>query len=470
MPTKKDRTVLLIEDHETTRVTLSGIVEGEGCRVTSVASAGAAREKLREEEFDLVITDLRLPDGDGMALLEEAKRLSPGTPVILVTGHGSEETAVQAMKKGAFNYLAKPIDLHRMRAEIESSMRWRQMQLERAELEQELVTRRRGDSEVIGVSPAIQAIKEKVRQIGPTHATVLLTGESGVGKEVVAGAIQAASDRAGKPFVKVNVAALPRDLLESELFGHERGAFTSAHRMRKGRFELADGGTMFLDEIAECPPEVQVKLLRVLQEQIFERVGGAETIRTDVRLICATNRDLKQAMAEKTFREDLYFRINVIQIAIPPLRERREDIDVLVPHFLRGHAIQENLPAPKTFSDDCLVLLKRYRWPGNVRELKNAVEHACLLSREDVIQPAALPEEVLAGAGAPVPASGARSAGEAAPADALMMTLDMPMDEVEKKFITAVYDKCGRNKTIASKQLGIGLKTLYRKLQKFGVE
>jgi DNA-binding NtrC family response regulator len=466
-PAKHNRIVLLVEDHETTRITLAGVVEREGCKVTAVASAGAAREKLRDEEFDLVITDLRLPDGDGMELLDEVRRLSAGSPVILITGHGSEETAVQAMKKGAFNYLSKPIDLNRLRAELEGALRWRQVQVENAELQQELVTRRRGDSELIGVSPAIQKIKDKIRQIGPTGATVLLTGESGAGKEVVAGALQAASDRAGKPFVKVNVAALPRELLESELFGHERGAFTSAVRMRKGRFELADGGTLFLDEIAECPPEVQVKLLRVLQEQEFERLGGTETIRTDVRMIFATNRDLKAEMAAGRFRQDLYFRINVIQIPVPPLRERREDVDVLAAHFLRDFNTRHN--RVKTMSPATLEVLRRYDWPGNVRELRNAIEHAYLLSPGLELQPDALPEDVLHRAGVALPVS-ATAAAAVQTGDALTLPLSLKMDDVERQFILAVYNKAKRNKTLASKMLGIGLKTLYRKLKEYGEE
>jgi DNA-binding NtrC family response regulator len=468
--TKNTRTVLLVEDHETTRITLSGVIEREGCKVTSVASAGAAREKLREEEFDLVITDLRLPDGDGMELLDETKRLSAGSPVILITGHGNEETAVQAMKKGAFNYLSKPIDLNRLRAELEGALRWRKVQLETAELQQELLTRRRGDSELVGVAPAIQRIKDKIRQIGPTHATVLLTGESGVGKEVVAGALQAASDRAGKPFVKVNVAALPRELLESELFGHERGAFTSALRMRKGRFELADGGTLFLDEIAECPPEVQVKLLRVLQEQEFERVGGSETIRTDVRMIFATNRDLKTEMAAGRFRQDLYFRINVIQIPVPPLRERREDIDVLAPHFLRDFNVKNN--RTKTLSPPVMDVLRKYDWPGNVRELRNAIEHAYLLSPETEITPDALPEDILQKTGVALPVAATSAAAPpvaSADGSSLTVPLSMKLDDVEQKYILAVYDKAKGNKTLAAKMLGIGLKTLYRKLLKYGL-
>jgi DNA-binding NtrC family response regulator len=472
---EKLRTVLLVEDHETTRITLAGVVEREGCKVTAVASAGAAREKLREEEFDLVITDLRLPDGDGMEILDESKRLSAGSPVIIITGYGSEETAVQAMKKGAFNYLSKPLDLHRLRAELEGAFRWRRVQVEHAELQQEILTRRRGDSELVGVSPAIQKIREKIKQIGPTSATVLISGESGVGKEVVAGALQAASDRAGKPFVKVNVAALPRELLESELFGHERGAFTSALRTRKGRFELSDGGTLFLDEIAECPPEVQVKLLRVLQEQEFERVGGSETIRTDVRMIFATNRDLKVEMAAGRFRQDLYFRINVIQIPVPPLREHREDIDVLAPHFLREFNVREG--RAKVFAPRVMQFLKQYDWPGNVRELRNAIEHAYLLSPSDDIAPDALPEDVLekvsrgvvpAAVKLDAAASSAQAAGPQEPG--IAMPLSLTLSDVERRFILAVYDKAKGNKTAAAKMLGIGLKTLYRKLKSYGMD
>ena len=483
MPPRNARTVLLVEDHENTRITLAGVIEREGCKVVSAASAAAGRDKLREEEFDLVITDVRLPDGDGMELLDETKRLSAGSPVIIITGHGSEEMAVQAMKKGAFNYLSKPLDLNRLRAEIEGALRWRKVQIENAELQQELLTRRRGDSELVGVSGAIQKIKDKIRQIGPTDANILITGESGVGKEVVAGALQAASERAGKPFVKVNVAALPRELLESELFGHERGAFTSAVRMRKGRFELADGGTLFLDEIAECPLEVQVKLLRVLQEQEFERVGGSETIRTDVRMIFATNRDLKTEMANGRFRQDLYFRINVIQIPVPPLRERREDIDVLAAHFLREFNAKQG--RVKTFSSRVTELLHTYDWPGNVRELRNAIEHACLLSPENDIQPPALPEDVLARAnpafdaghtaystpGNSYPRPALRDGKQGEPrldSHIMELPLDMKLQEVEKRFILAVYEKAKGNKTLAAKMLGIGLKTLYRKLVAYG--
>jgi two-component system response regulator HydG len=455
------RTVLLIEDHEATRVTLAGVLSRENWKVSAVASAGAAYERLRGEEFDLVLTDLRLPDGDGMDVLAETKRLSPDTPVILVTGHGSEEIAVKAIQAGAFNYLTKPVDLNRLRAELEGACRWRGMRVENAELQQELLTHRRSDGELIGVSPAIRRIKDLVEQVGPAQATILITGDSGVGKEVVACALQSVSKRSHKPFVKINVAALPRELLESELFGHEKGAFTGALRTKKGRFELADGGTMFLDEIAECPPSVQVKLLRVLQEQAFERVGGTDTIRTDVRLICATNRDLKAEMAAERFRQDLYFRINVVMIHIPPLRERMEDLDALLPHFLK--MFPDDNGRVRQFSKDALETMRRHSWPGNVRELRNAVEHSCLLTNSEEIPLDALPEDVRVGAGG-VPFL------ESGSGPTQRFSLDLTMAEVEKRFILAVYDDSDRNKTVAAKRLGIGLKTLYRKLLGYGVE
>jgi sigma-54 specific flagellar transcriptional regulator A len=270
------------------------------------------------------------------------------------------------------------------------------------------------------------------------------------------------------------VAALPRDLLESEMFGHERGAFTSAVKMRKGRFELADGGTLFLDEIAECPPEVQVKLLRVLQEQEFERVGGNETIRTDVRMIFATNRDLKAEMAAGRFRQDLYFRINVIQIAVPPLRDRRDDIPILSAHFLKDFNTQQN--RNKTMSPAAADVLQRYDWPGNVRELRNAIERAYLLSPGDTLVPDALPEDVLQRAGVALPTpsnyagSGSTSSASAIPGQSITVPLDVKLDEVERRYILAVYEKAKHNKTLAHKLLGIGLKTLYRKLWKYGIE
>jgi DNA-binding NtrC family response regulator len=324
----------------------------------------------------------------------------------------------------------------------------------------------------------MKPVFDLINQVADTDCVVLLRGESGTGKELVADAIHRRSARATRPFIKVNCAALTETLLESELFGHERGSFTGALEQHKGRFELADGGTLFLDEIAECPPEVQVKLLRVLQEQEFERVGGTDTIRTDVRMIFATNRDLKTEMAGGRFRQDLYFRINVIQIPVAPLREHPEDIEVLVPHFLRE--FNTKMERLKTISPEAMQVLRRYAWPGNVRELRNAVEHAYLLTPGDLLKAEALPEDILEKAGGPAalalarggvggaPGAAASQDGDAAEGGKLMVPLSLKLEDVEQRFILAVYAQAKGNKTLAARMLGIGLKTLYRKLVKYG--
>ncbi len=455
-------TVLLVEDHETTRLTLAEIMAREGYKVKGAATASEAMKAMREEEFDLVVTDLKLPDGDGLSVLDECKRLSPYTPVVLVTGHGSEEVAVQAMKHGAQDYLPKPLDLNRLKAVMEAAFRVRALHLENLSLQQEL-SKRKAEADLIGNSPAIEKVRQIIRQVAPTNATVLLTGETGVGKEVAAGSIVAQSERSLKPFRKINIAAMPRELVEAELFGYERGAFTGAFKMKKGHFEMADGGTLFLDEIGEMPVEIQVKLLRVLQEQAFERVGGTQTIHTDVRLICSTNRDLEKACREGHFREDLYYRINVIHIHIPPLRERREDIPALAKHFLwqfRGLGGQAKELTPRA-----MEVLTAYDWPGNVRQLRNVIERACLLCPKPEIDVAFIDEKVVRVAGRAF-AQGAAREGVAAGAN--IIPLGRTLEEVEKDYILATLRELGGNKTKAAKQLGIGLKTLYRKLEKYG--
>ena len=299
------RNILIVDDHAATRETIREIVEIDDVVGHMAKNVAEAFEKLDQTEYDLVITDLRLPDRSGLNVLERSIELYPDAPVVVITGFGSEATAVDAMKKGAHDYLTKPLDLPRMRAIIANALRVRDLRSDKTDLERRLAEKRDA-SDVVSVSPAMERIKKIIKQIAPTDATVLLTGESGVGKEVIANAIQAASGRAGRPFIKVNAAALPKDLLESELFGHERGAFTGAYKRKKGRFELADGGTLFLDEIGEMPVETQVKLLRVLQEGQSERVGGPDTIRTAARLVCATNRDLATAIPDGRFRSDPY--------------------------------------------------------------------------------------------------------------------------------------------------------------------
>ncbi|MGH7143882.1 MAG: sigma-54-dependent transcriptional regulator [Planctomycetota bacterium] len=495
-------TVLVVDDHEGTRATLKEVLERQSLNCVEAATRHQAFEALRNEDFDLVITDLRLPDGDGFEVLLETKRLSPTTPVAVVTGYGSEQIAVDAIKKGAHDYLTKPIDLNRLKAVITSGLARRRLELENLDLQRRL-GEKSGLAAIIGTSSAMNRIREMIKQVGPTNATILLTGENGVGKEVVASALQALSDRARNAYIKVNMAGMPPTLIESELFGHERGAFTGAHRLRKGRFELADGGTLFLDEIGELPVEIQVKLLRVLQSREFERVGGSTTIKADVRLICATNRNLEEAIKEGQFRSDLYYRINVIRIHIPPLRERREDVPQLIQHFLIQFPTREG--AVRQVTDRAMNALKAYDWPGNVRELRNFVERICLFTPGTLIDWEHLPEEVksqavaptgsgttaaqmasvgagaaggsgmsgLNGAGGVGAAAGAGTAG-APGAEAvngqLVLPLSLDMNEVEKRYILAILTDCDWNKTHAAKRLKIGLKTLYRKISAYGLE
>jgi two-component system response regulator HydG len=392
--------------------------------------------------------------------MDRVKRDRPGVPVILITAHGSEDVAVNAMKRGATDYLPKPLDLNRLRAVLEGAGRIRDLYLENIGLHRELDART-ALGEIIGDSPQIRTIKEQIRQVAPTNATILVQGENGTGKELVANAIYAASDRAGKPFVKVAVGALPRDLLESELFGHEKGSFTGAHKQRKGRFELAHGGTLFLDEIGSMPIETQIRLLRVLQEREFERVGGTETIQSDIRLVSATNEDLEQAMSDGRFRQDLFYRINVIHINLPPLRERLDDIPLLVESFVKKFPARDG--SVKEVSPDVMSAMQGYDWPGNVRELRNLIERLCVTAAGARIEASSLPEKIRGAA--PVPA-----VNTAAAPVSLDSLAGVPLDELERQAIEATLRVEGGNKTRTAKILGIGLKTLYRKIEGYGIK
>lgn len=436
--------ILLIDDHEATRETISEVLEDAGHAVTIAENRARACAALADRAFDLVLSDLMLPDGSGMEILEESKRLHPTTPVVMITGHGSIENAVEATRLGAYEYLTKPVDLNKLRVIVNNALHL--VTLERR------VEHAGALDAIVGTSPAITQVKELIRQIAHTDVTVLIQGESGTGKELVANALQALSVRRDRPFVKVNVAALSRDLVESELFGHERGAFSGAIRQRKGRFELADHGTLFLDEIGEMPKGVQVKLLRILQEQELERVGGTETLPIDIRLLSATNRDLKAMVEAGDFREDLFFRLNVVKIEVPPLRERPEDIAFLAEHFLRKFSARYNME--KTFDPDTLHRLQEYPWPGNVRELENVVESAIVRTPGAVIPPSMLGEDI---AGMQ---QGARAGSIALPGQSI--------EDVERQYILAELARFDGNKTRAAKSLGIGLKTLYRKLESYG--
>jgi len=448
--------VLVVEDHEPLRKLLVRVLE-RGEHVVLEASDGQeALERLAENEVDVVVSDIRMPRMDGMELLRQVRRRDQTTQVILITAYGDVPQAVEAMKQGAYDFLEKEaegrVNIAQLRARVEAAIDKRRILLENLNLKSQL-SRRFSFPNIIGKSPKILEVLDVVKQVAPTKATVLITGESGTGKELIANALHYNSPRAKGPFIKVNCAALPETLLESELFGHEKGAFTGAYQTRIGRFEAANGGTLFLDEIGNMSPAVQVKLLRVLQEREFERVGGTKTIKVDVRLITATNTDLEAAVREGRFREDLYWRVKVVHIHLPPLRERREDIPLLVLHFIKKYAAENSRPVT-SISDEALQALLNYDFPGNVRELENIVESAVVLCRGDTITKDLLPASV-------------RNATKKT--ESLTIPLGLPFEEIERRVIEATLAYTKGNKTKAARVLRIGKRTLFRKLKKYGL-
>jgi DNA-binding NtrC family response regulator len=387
------RRILIVEDNEVTQRQLQQLLERDDHVKVDTARDGAeALEALNKQNYSVVITDLKMPRLHGMQLIEEVQKRRLPVTVIVSTGHGSIDEAVQAMRMGAYDFITKPIDLQHLRLVVQRALRERMLQDEVVYLREQLQNRYAFHN-IISKNPKMHAIFELINNVAQTTTTVLIEGETGTGKEMVARAIHQASHVRHGPMVAVNCAALPENLLESELFGHEKGAFTSAVSQRKGRFELADGGTMFLDEVGDVPTAMQAKLLRVLQERRFERVGGTESIEVDVRVITATNRPLQKLVKDGNFREDLYYRLNVVKIDLPPLRERREDIPLLAAHFVQKYA--RPTEPPKQISPQVMDILLNYRWPGNIRELENAIERACVTSMDGVIRPENLPPEVL---------------------------------------------------------------------------
>jgi DNA-binding NtrC family response regulator len=446
------------------------VLEGEGHTVLKAASGEEGLAKMHAAAVDAVLCDLKLPNLDGLATMELAHEKHGAVPWIVITGHGNEETAVAAIKQGAFNYLTKPVDLARLKATVESAVRMSSANRENKALRRELGYEEALER-IVGSSVAIRHVKALIKQVAASDANVLIEGESGTGKELVADAIHTLSNRSGRPYVKINTAAIPRDLLESELFGHERGAFTGAVQQKKGRFEVADTGTLFLDEIGEMPLDSQVKLLRVLQDGTFHRVGGNQPLQTDVRLITATNRNLKNEVLANRFRMDLYFRLNVVNIVVPPLRERREDIPLLAKSFIDRLNRKHN--QHKELSDGLVQALRRQDWPGNVRELENAIEKLYVLSSGRVVEgdgTALESAEVVAGAPAAAATPSEFAARPPTADEAIRVLVGLPVDEVEKRLILATLAHCGGNKSKAARQLQIGLKTLYRKLESYGVK
>jgi DNA-binding NtrC family response regulator len=446
--------ILVVDDEAAQRELVGGFLKKQGHEVLLAADAAAALAEVRTSQVDLILSDSRMPGMSGPELLREVKRLNPEIPFLLATAYGTVETAVQAMKDGAADYLLKPLDLEELTVRIDRAADAVRLRRSVRELQTQLVERHRLEG-IIGESGRMQEVLALIARVAPSDATVLIRGESGTGKELIARAIHFNSPRAENSLVSLNCAAIPEQLLESELFGHERGAFTGAAAQRKGRFELADGGSIFLDEIGDLSPALQVKLLRVIQERQFERLGGSRTIAVDVRVLAATHRNLEQALRDGTFREDLYYRLNVVAVQIPPLRERREDIPPLLEHFLRTFAEKNRRSVPGLTAAARDALLK-YDYPGNVRELENIVERAVLLCRGNVIDLDDLPATVRPGQPDP----------DAVPAGPLPEVLEA----IERQAIRAALERHGGIQTRAADELGISERVLRYKMKKYGLE
>lgn len=446
--------VLIVDDEKNIRSGLALAFEDEGYDTLEAENGEVAWNIINKKSVDLVITDLRMPVMSGYELLKRAASTFPTLPIIVLTGHGSIEDAVKAMQDGAIDFFTKPVDLDHIMLTAKKALNNSKIIEQNIKLTQEITTLKQKaklSKTIIGKSEKLTKMMSTIEQVAPTKATVLITGESGVGKELVADALHSLSDRKDGPFIKVHCASLSENLLESELFGHEKGSFTGAVSQKKGRFELANGGTIFLDEIGEIDANTQVKILRVLQEREFERVGGTQTIHTDVRVVAATNRNLEEEVKKGNFREDLYYRLNVVHIEVPPLRERKEDIPLLLNSFLNEFN-SENSKNIEGFTPQARKLLCSYSWPGNIRQLRNSIESAVVLSRGKLIDVEDLPEQVV------------NHENESE----LSIKVGLSLDEAEKLFIMSTLDYCGGNKTKASEMLKIGRKTLHRKLEEYG--
>jgi len=466
LPERKQ--ILVVDDEPNLRRVLSAQLERDGYDVHTAEDGVQALVVLGEHHIDLVITDLRMPRLDGMQLLRRVSALEDPMPVVMITAHGTVDTAVEALKTGAFDYITKPFDQDDVRTIVRKALRTQD--LSQTEASRPLAAAPDGGGYgIIGTSQGLRDLFTLLDRVADTPTTVLVTGESGTGKELVARALHENSSRRDKAFIKVNCAAIPRDLMESELFGHERGAFTGAVGSKPGRFELASGGTLFLDEIGSIPVEMQVKLLRALQESEFERVGGVKTISVDVRLVAATNSDLKKEIAAGTFREDLYYRLNVVPIRLPALRERSEDIPLLVEHFVKKFDARLN----KQVSDidpAALAVLSGYAWPGNIRELENVIERAVLFCDGSVLRPSDLPPEL----GAPEPGAPATPntrdpAPAPGPSDGLKEQVKAAMNRLERELIVKALEQTGGNVTHAARLLKISRKGLQLKMKELGL-
>jgi len=443
--------ILVVDDNITMRESLRDTLGTEGYRVQSVENAIQGIAELERQEFELVLADLSLPRVSGLELLDRVKKSWPSVEVIVITGQGSIATAVDAIKRGAYHYVTKPFTADEILHLVAQALERRQLVHRKERLEEEL-SQARGVHQLVGQSEPVQRIRAVIQTAAGSEATVLIQGESGTGKEIIANAIHAQSKRSRGPLVKMNCAAVPETLLESELFGHEKGSFTGADRRRIGRFEQADGGTLFLDEVCEMHPRLQAKFLRALQEREIERLGSSTAIPVDVRIIAATNRDLQKALEEGVLREDLYYRLNVILLQVPPLRERMDDVPILAMHFLRKYAAREG-SAMTAISDEALNVLLSYSWPGNVRELENAIERAVVLGQGDRLRAQDLPAQVH------------RRADDQHP----LVPAHLTLEEMEKLAIVQALRLTGGNKSEAAERLGIHRTSLYDKMRRYAI-
>jgi two-component system response regulator HydG len=446
--------ILVVDDEESHRIMLRAVLKEEGYEVSEASDGTEAVKAVEQEPFDLILMDIRMRTMDGIEALGEIRKISPLVPVLIMTAYASVKTAVEALKAGAFDYLTKPLDTDELKILIEKALEIYHLRAENVALKERL-----GDrfnfSKIIGRSPRMKEVFDTLSLVAPTDATVLILGESGTGKELVANSIHHNSPRASQSFIKVSCAALPETLLEGELFGHEKGAFTGAIARREGRFQLAHRGTIFLDEVGEMSVTTQTKLLRVLQEKEFEPLGSTRTVKADVRVIAASNKDLEREVKEGRFREDLFYRLNVVPVSLPPLRERKDDIPALAAHFFAIYR-DKNRKELKDISGKAMDLLTRYDWPGNIRELENGIERAVILARGEIIAPADLPLPI-----------------QALSRDREIQGLNLPsgisLQEVERALILKTLDDTGGNRSRAAEILGINRRTLQNKLKEYGI-
>jgi two-component system, NtrC family, response regulator HydG len=477
-------TVLVVDDKEMLRDSVSQTLQRAGFAVITAPDGPSALEVIARKRPDAVVTDLKMPGMDGITLVEQARAIDDALPIVVMTAYGTVDTAVQAIKTGAFDYITKPFEGDELLVAVKRAIEHARLVRENAVLRSsgESGPRRiapdsglRGLERIVGDSPVMRRVKQQVLALAESQGTVLICGESGTGKEVIAQAIHELSSRAGEPFLAVNCAALSESLLESELFGHERGSFTGAERLRKGRFELADRGTLLLDEISEITPRVQAKLLRVLQERAFERVGSSLTIGVDVRVIATSNRDLPKSVSRGDFRQDLFFRLNVLPVHLPPLRDRLEDVPALVQHFLQATARREGRPV-KSVTTECLELMSSYSWPGNVREVQNICERAAVLCKGPEIDRSLVEPWLYAGDSAPIagsfPAAAISAAAIAEPkpdpeADGAVRVDGRQLEDIERDAIVRTLTRFGGHRQRTAQALGIGVRTLGLKLKKW---